>query len=203
MNPAPPATTRQVQDRERRQEEIELVAAMGRGSSDALAVLYDRYSPMLMALAVRVLRDPAEAEEILQEAFLQAWRQAKRYDPARSSVVTWLVLLTRSRAIDRLRSRRVTERTVTAVRDEPTTDHTSPTGVRDVLLQERRTRLRQELARLPEAQREVLELAFFRGLTQREIAEETGTPLGTVKTRSLLAMKKLRQALQDEMDELL
>lgn len=203
MNPAPPATTKQVQDRERRQEEIELVAAMSRGSSDALAVLYDRYSPMLMALAVRVLRDPAEAEEILQEAFLQAWRQAKRYDPSRSSVVTWLVLLTRSRAIDRLRSRRVAERTVTAVRDEQTTVHTSPTGVRDVLLQERRTRLRQELARLPEAQREVLELAFFRGLTQREIAEETGTPLGTIKTRSLLAMKKLRQALQDEMDELL
>lgn len=202
MDPAPPATTMPV-TQERRQEEIELVAAMGRGSSDALAVLYDRYAPMLTALAVRILRDQAEAEEILQEAFLQAWRQARRYDSTRSSVITWLVLLTRSRAIDRLRSRQVAERTLSAVRDEPATDHTSPTGVRDVFLQERRSRLRQELARLPEAQREVLELAFFRGLTQREIAEQTGTPLGTVKTRSLLAMKKLREAMQAEMDELL
>lgn len=187
-----------MRDRERHQEEIELVAAMGRGSFDALAVLYDRYSPMLMALAVRVLRDPAEAEEILQEAFLQAWRQAKRYDPARSSVVTWLVLLTRSRAIDRRRSRRVAEHTLTAMRDERASDHTSPTDVREALLQERRSRLREELARLSGAQREVLELAFFRGLTQREIAEETGTPLGAIKTRSLLAMKKLREGLQDE-----
>lgn len=201
MDPAAPASSKQ--DPERRQEEIELVAAIGRGSSEALAALCDRYSGMLMALAVRILRDDAEAEEILQEAFLQAWRQARRYDPERSSVVTWLVLLTRSRAIDRLRSRHVAERTLSAVRDERRSDHTSPTGLRDVFLQERRKRLREELARLPETQREVLELAFFRGLTQREIAEETETPLGTVKTRSLLAMKKLRDALQDEMDELL
>lgn len=201
MDPAAPVPS--AQDHERRQEEIALVAAMGRGSSEALAALYDRYSGMLTALAVRILRDEGEAEEILQEAFLQAWRQARRYDPERSSVVTWLVLLTRSRAIDRLRSRQVAERTLLAVRDERPADHTSPTGLRDVFLQERRKRLREELALLPETQREVLELAFFRGLTQREIAEKTGTPLGTVKTRSLLAMKKLRDALQGEVDELL
>lgn len=202
MDPASPATTRQVQDRERRQEEIELVAAMGRGSSDALAALYDRYSPMLMALAVRVLRDPAEAEEILQEAFLQAWRQAKRYDPARSSVVTWLVLLTRSRAIDRLRSRRVVDRTHDQARHGAAL-HESPAGPRRVQQMDRRRRIRAALAELPEEQRQVVEYAYYRGMTQSEIAAETGIPLGTVKTRTLLALRKLRAALREELGDLL
>lgn len=187
----------------RREEEIALVADMAAGDSQALGVLYDRYAGMLIALAIRILHDQGAAEDILQEAFWQAWRQADRYDPSRSSVSTWLVMLTRSRAIDRLRSRQVKERTLAAVREEREPVHTSPVGVVDVLMQERRQRLREELARLPDAQREVLELAFFAGLTQREIAERTETPLGTVKTRSLLGLKKLREALSDQMEELL
>lgn len=195
--------SREASRKARRKEEIALVARMAGEDSQALGVLYDRYSGMLLALATRILHDPSAAEEILQEVFWQAWRQAGRYDASRSSVSTWLVLLTRSRSIDRLRSRKVKERTLAAVRDEGAPTHTSPAGVRDVLMQERKERLRQELGRLPEAQKEVLELSFFEGLTQREIAERTDTPLGTVKTRSLLGLKKLREAMQDQMEDLL
>lgn len=195
--------SREASRKARREEEIALVARMAERDSQALSVLYDRYSGMLLALATRILHDPSAAEEILQEVFWQAWRQAGRYDPSRSSVSTWLVLLTRSRSIDRLRSRKVKERTIAAVREEGTPTHTSPEGVRDVLIQERKQRLREELEQLPEAQKEVLELSFFGGLTQREIAERTDTPLGTVKTRSLLGLKKLREALRDQMEDLL
>ncbi len=170
---------------------------------EALSTLYDRYSGLLLALAHRVLGDLSEAEEILQEAFLQVWNQASRYDPARSSVSTWLVLITRSRAIDRLRSRRVAERTVAAAEKEDRRAHASPEALGTVLRQERRGRLRQEMGRLPPEQRQVLELAFYRGMTQSEIASETGIPLGTVKTRTLLAIKKLRKALEGELEELL
>lgn len=184
-------------------EDAQAVRRIGAGDSDALADLYDRYAGMLKALAVRVLGDVGDAEEVLQEAFLQVWRQAGRWDPSRSSVSTWLVLITRSRAIDRLRSRQVGERTVTAAKSENPSTHTSPEGARDVLMSERRKRLDTEMGSLPDEQREVLELAFFRGMTQREISESTGVPLGTVKTRTLLAMKKLRAALAAEIEELL
>lgn len=171
--------------------------------ADALSTLYDRYSGMLLALANRVLADLSDSEEILQEAFVQVWNQAERYDSARSSVSTWLVLITRSRAIDRLRSRRVAERTATAAEKEKRQTHTSPEGPGDVFRQERRRRLQEELAKLPPEQRQVLELAFYRGMTQSEIASETSIPLGTVKTRTLLAVKKLRKALSTELEELL
>lgn len=190
-------------DRRAASEEAEIVRRVAAGEPEALAELYQRYAGLLNAMALRVLSDPADAEEVLQEAFLQVWNQAGRYDPSRSSVSTWLVLITRSRAIDRVRSRKVGERTVAAAHDEKQDIHTSPTGGRHVLMSERRRRLRAELAKIPEEQRQVLELAFFEGMTQREIAERTDTPLGTVKTRSLLAMKKLRQALADDIEELL
>ena len=180
-----------------------LVAAVGEGDSAALALLYDRFSSMLLGLASRILGDSSDAEEVLQEALLQVWKQAPRYDPRRSSVSTWLVLITRSRAIDRLRSRKVKDRTLLAVQQERRGSHTSPEGVGDVLREERGQRLRDEMAKLPPEQREVLEMAFFRGMTQSEIAGQTGIPLGTVKTRSLLAMRKLRKALRDDIEELL
>ena len=180
-----------------------LVAAVAGGDETALSLLYDRFSGMLTGLAHRILGDASDAEEILQEAFIQVWKQARRYDSKRSSVSTWLVLITRSRAIDRLRSRKVKDRTLQAVQQEKKGTHTSPQGVGDVLREERGRRLNREMALLPPEQREVLEMAFFRGMTQSEIAETTGIPLGTVKTRSLLAMRKLRTALSDEIEELL
>jgi len=184
-------------------DDKELLSAIVDRNQEAVAELYDRFSSMLLALAYRVLGNSQDAEEILQEAFLQVWNQAARYDPKRSSVSTWLVLITRSRAIDRLRNRQVQMRTVTAAQQEKPASHTSPTGVGDVLLHERQRRLGEEMSKLPREQRQVLELAFYGGSTQSEIAEETGIPLGTVKTRTLLAMKKLRAALQEEIGDFL
>ncbi len=180
-----------------------VVRAIAEGSQEAVAELYDRYAPMLLGLARKILGSPEDAEEILQEVFVHVWDRAGRYDPTRSSVSTWLVLIARSRAIDRLRSRRVVDRTHTTAHQQAPVEHASADGASRVLHVERRGRVRNELARIPDEQREVLELAFYKGLTQREIAEETGIPLGTVKTRTLLAMKKLRKALRDEIRELL
>jgi RNA polymerase sigma-70 factor (ECF subfamily) len=171
---------------------------------EALSELYDRQAPTLLGLARRILGNPADAEEVLQEIFLHVWnRGGALYDPERSSVSTWLVLLTRSRAIDRLRNRRVVDRTHETAQTENPATHTSPEGDRNVWILERRERIRQELTKLPAEQREVLDLAFYGGLSQTEIASRTEIPLGTVKTRTLLAMKKLRSALRAEIRELL
>ena len=180
-----------------------LVARIAQRDSDALSDLYRQFSSLVLGLSRRVLKSQEEAEDVLQEVFVQVWNQAERYDPARSSVSTWLSLITRSRSIDRLRSRRVQERTAQSSAEENPQEDTSPEGMGNVLEDERRGRLREALAELPDEQREVLELAFFRGMTQTEIAAATDTPLGTVKTRTLLAMRKMRKALQDEIQELL
>lgn len=174
---------------------------VGRDES-ALAELYDRYAGTLLALAVRIVGDEAEAEEVLQEVFVHAWNHADRYEPGRASVSTWLVLLARSRAIDRLRSRQVGERTAIASSLEAPR-HESAAGVRRVHDEERRRRVQAEMARLPPEQRRILSLAYYGGLSQTQIADSEGLPLGTVKTRTLLALRKLRQALSAEAWELL
>ena len=184
-------------------DDVALVRRLADRRQEALAELFDRYHRLLLALTGRILGRAAEAEEVVQESFLQAWSQAGAYNPERASVSTWLVLIARSRALDRLRSRRVAERTVESARAEAPAGHTSPEGPAAVLFRERRLRVGLELERLPAEQRQVLDLAFFEGLTQREIAERTGIPLGTVKTRTLLAMQKLRTALRAEIRELL
>ncbi len=184
-------------------DDRQLVAAVASWRPEALAELHDRHAPMLLALAARILGSREEAEDVVQEGLLQVWHQASRYDPARSSVSTWLVLIVRSRAIDRLRSRRVAERTAEARHREEGDPLVPPVAPGHVLEGERRARVRRALEELPAEQREVLEQAFFAGSTQREIAEQTGIPLGTVKTRTLLAMKKLRAALAQEIEELL
>jgi len=180
-----------------------LVRAARDRSQEALAALYDRHAPILLALARRILGGSAEAEEVLQEVFLHVWNHAERYDPSRSSVSTWLVLITRSRAIDRLRSRKVVEKTHEAAHHDSPADHTSPEGLETVLDQERQQRVRDELGKLPPEQRQVLEMAFYEGLSQTEIANRASLPLGTVKTRTLLAMKKLRGALRNDIRQLL
>ena len=170
---------------------------------EALSALYDRYAATLLALGKRILGSLVDAEEVLQEVFLHVWNHAGRYDPGRSSVSTWLVLITRSRAIDRLRTRKVVERTHEMSARETPVEHASPEGAENVFAHERRERVRREMAGLPDEQRQVLELAFYEGLSQSEIAAKADLPLGTVKTRTLLAMKKLRSALRDEIRELL
>lgn len=170
---------------------------------EALAQLHTRYGSTLLAVTRRILSGAPEAEDVLQETFLHVWNQAARYDPRRSSVATWLVLIARSRAIDRLRSLKVVARSHEAAQLESPPAHTSPDGVEAVFIGERRDRVRQALAKLPAEQRQVLEMAFYEGLTQTEIAAKAGLALGTVKTRTLLAMKKLRAELRDEIGQLL
>ncbi|HSM13167.1 MAG TPA: sigma-70 family RNA polymerase sigma factor [Thermoanaerobaculia bacterium] len=169
----------------------------------ALSELYDRYASLVLAVARRILIAKQDAEETLQETFLQAWLQADRYDSSRSSVPTWLVLIARSRALDRLRARQARDRATTAAEAEPRPADPSGRSDLHVLHGERRNRVRSVLESLPAEQREVLELAFWEGLSQTEIATRTGAPLGTVKTRALLGMKKVRQALREEIRELI
>lgn len=184
-------------------EEVKLMRRVADGDERALEDIYNRYAGMLKALILRVVNDYGEAEEILQEVFVQAWSQADRYNDDRASVSTWLALIARSRAIDRIRTRKVVARTVANAHQEKGDEHQSPEGMADVWNQERRERLAEALGELPPEQRTVLELAFYRGMTQREIADREEIPLGTVKTRTLLAMNKLRKALATEVEDLL
>jgi RNA polymerase sigma-70 factor (ECF subfamily) len=186
----------------RRVEDSDLVARMAAGDEAALSELYDRHAPALLGFALRILGAVAEAEEVLQEVFVHAWNQAAGYDPTRARVSTWLVLLARSRAVDRLRTRQVGERVVAAAgREAPVQE--SAEGLERVQDGERRRRVLAELVRLPPEQRRILQLAYYGGLTQTEIADAEGLPLGTVKTRTLLALRKLRRALDGEVRQLL
>lgn len=184
-------------------DDVSLVRDIAAGSETALAHLFDRYSGLLLALSGRILGGSADAEDAVQDTLLQVWRQAERYDPRRSSVSTWLVLLNRSRCIDRLRSRNAGDRAVDRLEFEVGDPHESPAAPGAVWNGERRLRVQRELAQLPAEQQEVLQLAFYEGLSQSEISAKTGIPLGTVKTRTLLAMRKLRSALRQEIRELL
>jgi RNA polymerase sigma-70 factor, ECF subfamily len=170
---------------------------------EALGALYNRYAATLLALGKRILGSLGDAEEVLQEVFLYVWNHAGRYDAGRSSVSTWLVLVARSRAIDRLRTRKVVERTHETAHQGSPPEHASPEGVETVFVRERREKVRGEMDKLPPEQKQVLEMAFYEGLSQSEIAARADLPLGTVKTRTLLAMKKLRGALRDEVRQLL
>jgi RNA polymerase sigma-70 factor (ECF subfamily) len=173
-------------------------AALGRaaaGDASGLAALYDGYARPVYSLALRILRDPSDAEDVVQEVFLQAWRQASRYDPSRGAVAAWLLTQARSRAIDRLRARRA--RPAPADVGSSSHDVVDPSPALDwqVLSAEQVTLVRAAIDELPVLQRVAIELAYYEGWTQMEIAERLEQPLGTVKTRIRLAMAKLREAL--------
>lgn len=180
--------------------DVELLRAVAGGDEAALAALYDRYRLILFGLLLRILHSRAEAEDCLQEIFLQVWRKASDFDEARGRPFTWLVTLARSRAIDRLRALGSRDRTAQdAAREavEETSD-----AVTDAIRSERSAVVRRALNSIPDEQRRVLEMAYFDGLTQSEIAEQLGQPLGTVKTRTRSGMTKLRELLGDEMKDL-
>ena len=172
----------------------ELVVHMSGADPRAFEVLYDRHAAVAYALAQRIMRTPAAAEEVTQDAFLSAWRAARGYDPARGSVRTWLLGIVHHRAIDALRRRNARERG--EVGDEGIVDRLeSPQRTEEeVAEREEADSVRALLADLPAEQRRVIELAYFRGYTQTEIAELIGAPLGTVKGRMRLALEKLRAA---------
>jgi RNA polymerase sigma-70 factor (ECF subfamily) len=174
----------------------EYVQEVQKGNPDALARLYDASSPALYTLALRILGNPADAEEVLLDTFEQVWRTAHRFDPVRGSVWQWLMLLTRSRALDRLRSmagRRLREQF--PISDQPELSSPVPLPEETIAASQQQYLLQQALSALPLEQRKPLELAYFSGLTHTEIAAALGVPLGTIKTRIRSAMDKLRVAL--------
>jgi RNA polymerase sigma-70 factor (ECF subfamily) len=176
-------------------EDDYLMGRVAAGDRDAFARLFDRHSPVVLGLLVRILGRRSEAEEILQEVFLQVWRQADRYEPGRSTPRGWILVLARSRALDHLRSREARQRREheisagNANREEP------PLGTEGLEASERREQVSSALELLPPEQRRCIELAFFEGLTQTQIASRLEAPLGTVKSRIHLGMSKLRQVL--------
>ncbi len=181
--------------------DVEILRAVAGGDEQALGQLYDRYRLILFGLILRILRSQPEAEDVLQEVFLQVWRRASSFDEARGRPFTWLVTLARSRAIDRLRSLGSRERAGEEAARE-VTDSISD-AARDAVKSEQAETVRRALSELPEEQRRTLVLAYFEGLTQTEIAERLRTPLGTIKTRMRSGMIKLRELLGERMEELL
>jgi RNA polymerase sigma-70 factor, ECF subfamily len=163
----------------------------------ALAALYDRHAARLLGLCRRILGDGGEAEEVLQEVFLFVWRAAASYDPTRGNVLTWMLIATRSRAIDRVRTRKSLSRPETRRLDE-TVPEPPAAGDPEADSAQRQWEAicRDAVSQLPADQRQVLELAYFQGLSQQEISDRTATPLGTVKTRARLGLMKLRDRLR-------
>jgi RNA polymerase sigma-70 factor (ECF subfamily) len=175
----------------------ELVQRIERGDEDAFRGLFGRYAPSAMALARRVARQPFLAEEIVQEAFLAVWRNPSGYDRQRGSVRAWLVGMVHHRAVDAVRREESQRRRAEeAMVSDPVVSPDPADDVADAIdLPEQRRAVRAALAALPAEQREVIELMYFGGLSQSAIAERLGLPLGTVKSRTLLGMRRLRGAI--------
>lgn len=179
----------------REMDDQTLLDAIVRGEQAALGVLYERFAPRAFGVARRVLRNDGEAEEVVQETFLEVWRSATRYDPRRAAPERWIFTMVRTRAIDRLRQNGARGRLQDHLKGEPTGLVPASPDAAVAASQDAR-RLRAALAQLPDEQRRVLEQAYDQGLTQSEISETTGTPLGTVKTRMRIAMLKLADLLR-------
>lgn len=179
----------------------ELMARAAAGDERAMAGLYDRYGQVLYAVAYRIVGGRADAEEAVLDAFAQVWRDASKFDAARGSVAGWLTMIARSRALDLVRARtrrdRITTAAAAAHPDAPLAmAEIRPDPSAGVDHAERRREVRQALDALSEPQRQAIELAYYEGLSQPEIAEHLQEPLGTIKTRIRLGMQKLREALR-------
>ena len=167
---------------------------MAAGDRRAFGVFYDRTVPLVFGLLLRMLRDGHAAEEVAQDVYVQLWRSAATFDPARSTGLAWVAMVARSRAIDRLRA----DSSLRAALETAGADLAPPSGPdpsEETSLRERRARVRAAVNALPPEQRQALELAFFHGLSHTEIAARTATPLGTVKTRIRAALAKLERLL--------
>jgi RNA polymerase sigma-70 factor (ECF subfamily) len=187
------ATVQQIADRE-------MIERIGRGDQSAFSALYDRLSRPLYSLALRMLGDAGDAQDALQDVFLQIWSRAATYNPEQSTVFSWTVLLTRSRVIDRLRARKRRLRIVdsaTGDEDADVADASTMESAADTAdKNDEAARVRSVLNNLPSEQREAIELAFFGDLTHHEIAARLGEPLGTIKARIRRGLLKLRERLR-------
>lgn len=176
-----------------------LIDRMTRGEQRALGELYDRYGSLVFALVLRIVKVHEDAEEVVADTFAQAWRNSGSFDSSRGGVRAWVVTMARSRALDRLRAGRRAERTIeeaAASRDESIIPSAPPSPETDAENADVRVLVRAALDELPATQREVIELSYFGGLSQSEIAARTSEPLGTVKTRMRTATQKLRLILK-------
>lgn len=180
-------------------DDLQLIDAIGRGEDRALRVLFDRYGPLLSALGRRMLGQQADADDVLSEVLWDLWSNPDKFDPLRASLKSYLVLRMRSRCLDRLRSRQAAGRSVREPALETASDAAS--AEQSVLGAERRAVVRDALDSLGEPERSLIELAFYDGYSHSEIAEKTGSPLGTVKSRIRSGMIRLRDALRTSYKE--
>ncbi len=185
-------------DSESKFDEISLISRIAEQDQQALSILYDRYARVIYTIAYRILNSSEESEEIVLDVFIQVWRIAKNYNSQKARVDTWLFMLARSRALDRLRRHARFDKAITASEDALIMHSYSDSPEEDVLIQERSSYIKSCLNELPNEQRLILELAYFGGLSHSEISAKTGISLGTVKTRVRLGLKKLREAIGDE-----
>jgi len=178
----------------------ELLGRVAQGDVSALRVLYNEQAPRALAIARRILRNVEEAEDVVQETFLELWRRAPQFDGRKGGAVSWVITIARSRAIDRLRAAGTAGRAIEGAATSVDTHPTLPACPAEQT--ERRStesRVAEALAALPKEQRQAIELAYFDGLSQTEIATKTATPLGTVKMRVKLAIGKLAGLLKDDL----
>ena len=169
----------------------QLAERIAAGDGAALRAAYDAHAGRVFALAVRIVRSKEEAEDVVQDTFLEVWRRAREYDPKRGELSSWMLAMARSRCLDRVRRARVRARHA----ERPSDEHGGEAPDEHAATSEYGAQVRSVLAALPAEQRTALELAYFEGLTQLEIAERTHAPLGTVKTRLRLALEKLSSQL--------
>lgn len=183
-----------------RARDRELLARVARGDVTALRSIYEQHASRAITIAYRILRNREEAEDVVQETFLEVWRRSAQFDPGRGGAVAWVVTIARSRAIDRLRARNIAGRTIASAADETVglLPVSPPSPAVEAQRKRDERRVAAALSTLPPAQRRTIELAYFEGLSQSEIAVRTASPLGTVKMRVKLAMAKLAELLGDE-----
>jgi len=185
--------------------DVDLMLGIQSGDADALSQLYDRYSGIMKALILRIIHNETEADDLLQEAFMEIWNQAKNFSAEKGKALGWMVTLTRRRAIDALRKKQAYARAEERLQAEPERQPLAwveNATEKDIEAGDTRVLMAKVINSLPEAQQQVIELAFFQGMSQREIAFHTNVPLGTVKTRLELGLKKIYEGLKELRDEL-
>ena len=185
--------------------DLQLMSAIQAEDPDSLSQLYDRYNGILKALILRVVHNEAEADDLLQEIFMEIWNQAKNFSSQKGKPLGWMVTLARRRAIDGLRKKQAYARAEERLQNETEQQPDAwahNTTQEEIVLSDTRDLIRKVIAGLPPAQQQAIDLAFFRGMSQREIAAKTNTPLGTVKTRLELGLKKIYDGLKELKGEL-
>ncbi|MFO0700286.1 MAG: sigma-70 family RNA polymerase sigma factor [Nitrospira sp.] len=187
----------------REKEWAQLITQTAQGDQAALATLYDRSSPQVYGLIFKILGQREAAEEVTLDVYTQVWKQAHTFDETRGTPGGWLMMLARTRAIDRFRSGLAERGKLEDLDMASFFSSEDPTPDQEIEVQQRQQQVRQALSLLSAEQREAIALGYFYGLSQSEIADKLGLPLGTVKTRMRLGMIKLREALEPHKDELL